>query len=132
MKLSTKINRSLSERWLTFCCGFYFLYAQNVYAVTDKIKLPNNVKVDGVSSESNILDIIVAVGIVIVKVIIWVIVLIAGIVLLMNIVKSMSAVRDNKRDGGSAKWGEVISDIIGSSVTFILVLLVAVLIQTYF
>ncbi len=132
MKFLTKINRSLNGKWLTFCCGLYFLCAQNVYAQIDKIKLPSNVKVDGVNEDSNILDIIIAVGIVIVQIIIWVIVLIAGVVLLMNIVKSMSAVRDNKRDGGSAKWGEVISDIIGSAVTFILVLLVAVVIQKYF
>lgn len=132
MKFLTTMNRSISGKWLTLCCVFYFLCIQNASAQTERLTLPSNINVDGVDSDSNILDIIISVGIVIVQIIIWVIVLIAGIVLLMNIVKSMSAVRDNKKDGGSAKWGEVISDIIGSSVTFILVLLVAVLIQTYF
>lgn len=131
MKHISNIYSVIKQGWFFLSVSTYLLFTQSAYAVTDKIKLPTNVEVEGVNEDSNILEIIVSYVIVFVKIAIWIAVLVAGVVLLINIIKSVSAVMENKRDGGSAKWGAIIGDILGSAGMFMLVLLVAVLIQTY-
>lgn len=131
MKYISNIYSAIKQGWFFLSVSIYLLFTQNAYAkITDKIKLPSN-QIEGANEDSSILEIIVAYVIVIVKVAVWIAVLVAGVVLLINIIKSVSAVMENKRDGGNIKWGAVITDTLGNAGMFMLVLLVATVVQAY-
>jgi hypothetical protein len=121
-----------SNYWAIACVTVHLFYIGDAHAQLDKIKLPTNIKVDGIDEESNILDIIIGVVKVVAQIGIWLIIIIAGLSLLKNIIKSINRVMDSKNNEGGVKWGEVIGDIIGNAVILVLILLVGVWLQSYF
>lgn len=132
LKTLSKTKQTISNYWAMACVSLHLLYVGDANAQLDKIKLPTNIKVDGVDEESNILEIIIALVKVIAQIGIWLIIIIAGLSLLKNIIKSINRVMDSKNSEGGVKWGEVIGDIIGNAVILVLILLVGVWLQSYF
>lgn len=131
-KYKSKITHKFFQFWVMILLTIHTLFASNAHAQLDKIKLPSNIKVDGVDEDSGLLEIIIGVIKVIAQIALWAIIIIAAVSMLKNILKSINRASDNAREEGGIKWGAVIGDILGNVAVIIILLLIGVWLQSYF